>query len=270
MDDSELRQLREFATEPDETTPSIVVVNSTEAPPLMGLLDDAFEQQDVTVELRETEGVEGADEVGEPDEADDLGVVLLVEDGTTVASSPLGELMDSYLLVNSDLYRTGTSGIDKYDAPDVLTGLADHSFRVRGFPASNKEKLLLVLISRYIERLALDADGGTLRSSFQRLSRLDDERGTREVYERLGESGVDTHVYGYLDTDDLPATLTVHAGAGPVYEDSWFVVFDPAADADPAALVALKNEAGERNEWVGRWTFEPGQVAEVADVVERI
>jgi len=54
-DDPEFRRLRQFATEPDETSPSIVVVNSSEPPPLMRLLDDAFEQQDVTVELEETE-----------------------------------------------------------------------------------------------------------------------------------------------------------------------------------------------------------------------
>jgi hypothetical protein len=257
-DDPEFRRLRQFATEPDETSPSIVVVNSSEPPPLMRLLDDAFEQQDVTVELEETE-------------ADVADQVVLVEDGRTVATSPLEELMNSYLLINSDLYRTGTSGGDKYEAPDVLTGLADHSFRVRGFPRSNKEKLLLVLISRYIERLALDADDGTLRTSFQRLSRLNDEVGTRAVYDRLADSGVETHIYGYLDTDDLPADLTVHAGAGPVYEDSWFVVFDPAAAAvDPAALVALVDADAGVNEWVGRWTFDPDRVDEIAEVVEQL
>lgn len=258
-DDPEARRLREFATEPDDSSPSIVVVNSTEPPPLKGLLEDAFARQDVTVEVEQQDDAAVSD------------LVVLVEDGETVATSPLGDLMDSYLLINSDLYRTGTSGVDKYDAPDVLTELADHSFRVRGFPASNKEKLLLVLISRYIERLALDADGGTIRTSFQRLSRLNDERGTRTVYDRLAASGAETHIYGYLDTEDLPTGLTVHAGAGPVYEGSWFVVFDPEdTDADPAALVALVDERGGANEWVGRWTFDPEQVAEVTAVVEQI
>jgi hypothetical protein len=52
---------------------------------------------------------------------------------------------------------------------------------VWGSPASNSEKLPLIVISRYIEQLAWQHETGRLRSSFQRLSRLDDERGTRRV-----------------------------------------------------------------------------------------
>jgi DICT domain-containing protein len=57
----------------------------------------------------------------------------------------------------------------------------------------------LIVISRYIERHAWQAGEGTLRTSFQRLSRIDDERGTREMYETLAGTDVRTHVYGIPD-----------------------------------------------------------------------
>jgi DICT domain-containing protein len=57
----------------------------------------------------------------------------------------------------------------------------------------------LIVISRYIERHAWQAGEGTLRTSFQRLSRIDDERGTREMYETLAGTDIRTHVYGIPD-----------------------------------------------------------------------
>lgn len=166
--------------------------------------------------------------------------------------------MNAFLLVNGDLYRSGTSGLDKYDAPSVLTGLDETRFSLRGFPASNKEKLLLILISRYIERLALDANTGTLRSSFQRLSRLDDERGTHTVYERLGDSDVDVHVYGVADwSPDEVLDVTVHAGTNEVYRRSWFVVFNAdAAVATPAALLALETSGKACGRTGRRWSID--------------
>jgi riboflavin biosynthesis pyrimidine reductase len=51
--------------------------------------------------------------------------------------------------------------------PDVLDGLTETPFTLRGYPESNSEKLLLILVSRQIERLAWEGGSGTLRSSFQ-------------------------------------------------------------------------------------------------------
>jgi len=118
-----------------------------------------------------------------------------------IARSTLDELLESVLLINSDLYKTGAIDLNEVTLPDVLSGLDEVPFRLRGYPHSNKEKLLLIVVSRVIERIAAEAGGGTLRASFQRLSRLQDERGTREVYETLGNSGVDVHVYGVGDAD---------------------------------------------------------------------
>jgi hypothetical protein len=155
---------------------------------------------------------------------------------------------------------------------------------VRGYPESNKEKLLLIVISRVIERIANETGGGTLRASFQRLSRLKDERGTYEVYGSVARSGVDVHVYGMDDAEpaeELP--VTVHTGSSYPYRRSWFVVFTPPGGSDPesgmdgwngsdigngkddengdhAALVALEDEP---NVWDGFWTFRPELVSRI-------
>ncbi|WP_153952477.1 DICT sensory domain-containing protein [Halosegnis longus] len=230
--------------EPPERT--VLVRDSDEPAPLMRLLEGAFAGQPVDIETDTTVD-------GEPQ-------VLVVEAGDIVARSSLDALMDAFLLVNSDSYRTGMAGIDTQQAPDVLTALADTKFRMRGFPASNKEKLLLIVLSRYIEQTALDDDAGTLRTSFQRLSRLNDERGTRAVYERLADSNVDTHVYG-MPTDGTLPNLTVHDGRTPAYRDSWFVIH--TGTDSPAALLCLQTN---ENEWDGLWTFDRERVDAIESV----
>jgi hypothetical protein len=173
------------------------------------------------------------------------------------------ELLESVLLINSDLYKTGAIELDAVALPDVFAGLDEVPFRVRGYPASNKEKLLLIVVSRVIERIAAEHGAGTLRASFQRLSRLDDERGTRSVYERVAGTGVDVHVYGVGDADSLsPLPVTVHTGTSYAYRRSWFVVFTPpdGADGDHVALLALEDEP---NVWEGFWTFRPELVTRI-------
>jgi len=116
--------------------------------------------------------------------------VVLLEDGEVVADSTLESLQEAVLLVNVDLYKTGLSGIDKYEAPAVLTAMDEMLFTLRGFPASTKEKLLLVVMSRFIEKRALEVGEGRLDVSFQELSRIHDEYGTEQVYQRLSDSDV--------------------------------------------------------------------------------
>ncbi|MFC7173385.1 DICT sensory domain-containing protein [Haloplanus litoreus] len=128
-------------------------------------------------------------------------------------------MIQSFLLVNADRFKTSAWGFD--DAvPSVLTGMDGTLFDLRGHPASNKETLLLVLISRHIERLAHEAGVGTVRSAFQRLSRLEDEFGTRQVYERLSGRTPDVHVYGVPDESPTLRDATVHGGAGEEYRNS--------------------------------------------------
>jgi hypothetical protein len=203
---------------------------------------------------------------------DDIDIVALVEDGDILARSTLDELLQSVLLINSDLYKTGAIDLTDVALPAVLEGLDEIPFRLRGYPASNKEKLLLIIISRVIERIAVESGGGTLRASFQRLSRLKDEKGTYDVYETLSNSGVDVHIYGVDDVDpsELPP-VTVHTGSSYPYRRSWFVVFRPpegTTTADHVALVAIEDEP---NVWDGFWTFRPELVSQIdTHIAERI
>ena len=173
------------------------------------------------------------------------------------------ELLESVLVINSDLYKTGGIELDEAALPAVFEGLDEVPFRVRGYPASNKEKLLLIITSRVIERIAAEHGTGTLCASFQRLSRIDDERGTRSVYERVAGSGVDVHVYGVGDVDPLSSLpVTVHAGTSYPYRRSWSVAFTPPeeVDGDHVALLALEDEP---NVWDGFWTFRPELVTRI-------
>ena len=99
MVETAFTELRSFFEEADDTGRSLVVLNRTEPEPVFDLLADAFDRQPVTVDT---------DRV--PDTDDD--VVALVEDGDVVEISPLQAVMNAFLLVNGDLYRSGTSGLD--------------------------------------------------------------------------------------------------------------------------------------------------------------
>jgi hypothetical protein len=248
-------RLQQFVESADERTLSLVVVNRESPTPIQTMLEGLFEGQPVEVDERHL-----------PGEDDD--VVLLVDDGDVAASSSLVALQESILLVNSDLYITGTRAAADVEIPDVVAAMEDVRFTLRGYPESNKEKLLLITISRHIERMALENDGGTHRASFQRLSRIDDELGTRRVYERLAASGVDTHVYGVPDWTPPPDfEVTMHGGWTPEFRDSWFVTFvSEFADGPHAALVALETAP---RVWDGFWTFDPGDARRISRYVER-
>jgi hypothetical protein len=249
-----------FIDETDTSEKTLVVVNRTEPKPYVDLLSEAFEDQSVTVTEEQV-----------PEEAENL--VCLVEDGTVQATTPLSELSEAFLLINSDRYRTGTSQSKLGAFPDVLTGLGDIEFRVSGFPHSAKEKLLLIVISRFIEYQALEKGTGELHSTFQRLSRLDDEYGTKKIYEWLGDSEVETHVYGVRDDPDAVADLdvTVHDGETEEYRHSWVVVFTPEETtenenaSEHVALVAI--EVGS-NVWRSVWTYDVERTERIRTYIE--
>jgi hypothetical protein len=234
---------------------SLAVVNRTRPRAVQQMLEETFDERTV-----------GVEELDVPDAAENT--VVLLEDGDVVATSPLGVLEDELLFVNSDLYITGTKSLGEVTLPAIIEELEGTPFRVRGYPVSNSEKLPLIVISRYIEQLAWQHGSGRLRSSFQRLSRLDDERGTREVYRTVGETDVDVHVYGvpdWIPPESFPGV--VHAGYRGEFRSSWFVVFHADdADARTAALVAER--VGD-NEWEARWTFDGDRVELINRYVER-
>jgi DICT domain-containing protein len=122
-------------------------------------------------------------------------------------------------------------------------------------------------MSRYIEYQAWVGAAGTLRTSFQRLSLLDDERGTRDVYDRLGDcSGLDVHVYGIPDWDP-PETLgiSVHGVSDEEIARNWFVIYE---DDDRPGVAMLAVEIGP-TEWHGFWTFDQDEVGRIDQYVRQ-
>lgn len=252
MTDDVLQSFQRFLANQRAPERTLLVVNRDGPESIERLLEETVEPLPVDLETRV-----------DPERGDN--VVLLLEDGEVVATSTLEALQQAVLLVNVDLYRTGLSGIEKYEAPDVLTALDEMKFALRGFPASTKEKLLLVVMSRFIERRALEVGAGRLDVSFQELSRIHDEYGTEKVYERLAGSRVDVHVYGVPDARPNIDELTVHAGETPGYRRSWFVVYRAPSGAEPAGLLAV--ETGP-NEWEAMWTYDRERVQRLGTTIE--
>ena len=247
--------LRRFLDDVDDPDRSLVVINRRAPESVQRMLEATFDDQPVAV-----------DELEIPTEGDDQ--VLVVENGTVVARSPLRELQDAILTVNSDLFITGTRRLEEVELPDALKELDELPFFLRGYPESHSEKLLLILVSRYIERTAWEHQSGTLRTSFQSLDRIEDEIGTNQVYRRLDGSPVDVHVYGTPGWVPPPeSTITIHAGYEQDFVESWFVVYVPPEGGDGhVALLALEDGP---NEWSGFWTYRPEQVTALDDYITR-
>lgn len=247
--------LLSFVEELPDPDRSLVVLNRTEPEQVSQLLAATIPERDVPAIERVAD-----------DEDDD--VVVLVEDGDVVARSEMAELGEQLLYVNSDIFRTGTRDLDDVVVPDVLLAMDEQPFHLRGYPESDREKLVLITISRLIERRAWDVGEGTVRASFQNLARIEDEKGTREVYERLVATDVDVHLYGTADrlpAEDLRGI--VHTGETPDFRRSWFVLFDPPnADEDAIALVAYETEP---RTWRGFWTYDPVRVQRIERYIER-
>lgn len=187
--------------------------------------------------------------------------VALVADGEITATNSLAELGDALLMINSDLFITGARGLSEISVPAVIEALEGVPFRVRGYPESHKEKLVLILISREIERLALETGSGRIRTGLQELQRIEDELGTRKAYQQLDDSAVDVHLYGAPGWNPPPgSSITVHAGYQRERLDSWFVVFRSPSDEEAAALVAVEEGA---NDWYGCWTTNRSVVEEI-------
>lgn len=223
---------------------TIRVNSATTEVPIQACLDRLFEKQPVAVT-----------DATDTQEAD----LVVVRDGEPVARSDAEDVLESVLLVNSDVYTTGSRGLTDAKLPAVLEALQEVPFLVRGYPESNSEKMLLLAVSRAIERRAYEAGSGTLHVGFQELSRLVDEHGTYRVYEQLSTTEMEIHLYGNGDVaaaDDL--AVTVHTGDSWFHRHAWFVVFTPeTTERTPAALYSVEREA---NRWGGFWTFQSERV----------
>lgn len=143
-------ELQDFFAGTEARPLSLVLVNYDAPAPLRNMFEQLFEDQQVEVTAEEFVEAE-------------RNMVYLVDDDEVVATSPLSTIRDTILLTNSDQYVTGSGGISGVELPDVIDELTETTFTLRGYPESNSEKLLLIIISRYIERLALEHEGGRHR-----------------------------------------------------------------------------------------------------------
>jgi hypothetical protein len=128
---------------------------------------------------------------------------------------------------------------------------------------SAQERRQLLATSREIEDRAYRVGNGTLRVGFQRLSAFEDQQG---LYRRLAaETALDVHVYGRPDwTPPAIEGVTYHARDDDTTR-FWFLVFDGGAEETQAcALVAREQDDG----YLGRWTYDPETVADLAAAVE--
>lgn len=237
---------------------TVTVLDRESVRPLYRLLTGLFDDDAVTVREAATD-------------ADGLEDAVLVEkDGSDVgfAVSTFEAIRDELLLVNADIYVTGARELGEVETPDALAYLDEVPFTVRGRPDDPKEKLLLIEMSRHIEAMAWEAGEGRLHTGFQYLSRLDDERGTRLVYDRLGrDSDVAPHVYGAPDARLSVPGVTVHGVDVEEIRRSWFVVYrSDHHSQDAAALVAVETEP---RTWEGCWTYDPDRVAAVERYLDR-
>jgi len=117
--------------------------------------------------------------------------------------------------------------------------------------------------SREIEDRAFRVGSGAIHSGFQTVSTL---RTELPVYERLGSTAVDVHVYA--TPDEMPPDLddiSLHLERAAEIAQSWFVVFDGGDEGSACALLA---EEREPDEFYGFWTYERSTVDWILDHLE--
>lgn len=236
---------------------ALIEATRTETPRLVvsGVSDEEYEalaayfdRQRVTLERDETRTLD-------PDEA---GLVLM-RDGERVAVSTVDDMRGHALLLDEGL-TVGEDTTAGDERPAVVAAVDNSTFKVDG-----KSRSLLLLISQHIESLADRAGDGVLLSGFQRLSRLDSDAHVTGVYRRLGERGIDIHVYGRPDADPtLPPSVTLHGVDDEEVASTWLTLHRGHSPGYDAALVCLETDPGR---YEGFWTFDPEVVATVADYV---
>ncbi|MFB6153682.1 MAG: DICT sensory domain-containing protein [Halodesulfurarchaeum sp.] len=126
----------------------------------------------------------------------------------------------------------------------ILEALSETTF-------TSYDRRQMLTASREIEDRAWRQGYGSLHAGFQRLSVFADQR---EVYDRLGDSELDVHVYGIADTEPPEGPYTVHTEGDPELAESWFVVFD-GGDQELQKCALLAQDQGEAG-FYGFWTYE--------------
>lgn len=118
--------LRSFFADLEAPDRNLVVLNRSSPDPVFGLLTSLLDGQPVSVS-----------DVDMPDDPDS-DVVALVEDGEVIARSTLDDLLESVLLINSDLYKTGAIDLDDVVLPTCFAGLMRFHSAFAGTPNRTK------------------------------------------------------------------------------------------------------------------------------------
>lgn len=131
---------------------------------------------------------------------------------------------------NSDAYVAGCRTLENVAIPKVVARLDGTRMFARNYPSPKKWKLLLVEMSRHIERRAWWVGDGAIRSGFQTLSRFDDESGSWRCTTALSD--------GFRRTPQRrPGLVSAHGWDCPELRTSLFVAFDPPRDPERAAAL---------------------------------
>jgi len=221
--------LRELIAGVEDNEKTLTVFNAD--PGVVTRLREDFGDRNVRVRGEETPS-------GKPGE-----FVTLSHDGEVLTAAGLSDLRQ---MLDGDPVRLGLR--DRPYQP-ILDHLDDTIF-------TSWDVGQMVTASREIEDRAFRVGSGTLHAGFQYLSTLENEL---PIYERLGATDVDVHVYAVPDTEPPDCGgFTLHLERADEIERSWFVVFDGGPDpADRCALLA--EERGDRV-FYGFWTYDGSTV----------
>ncbi|WP_136715381.1 DICT sensory domain-containing protein [Halorientalis salina] len=216
---------------------STVTLFNLDAPP------SAVEQVASYLEPQQVRFTRDTSEKGRP-----ANFVVLHDDGDFVAASDFADVYE-HVDIEGGLHRR--QDLD-FEYPEVLGHIDNTTFSEFG-------KRRMIIASREIEKRAWDAGRGTLYTGFQRLSLVASQE---RIYRKLGESPVETHVYG-LPNADVPDSVDVHVHGIDDEEigRSWFVLYDGDGDDDEKCGL-LAEEVGP-NVYSGFWTYRADFVDEM-------
>lgn len=191
--------------------------------------------------------------------------LTLYESGEKIAESDIQKLKETILLTNSDKYKTQYNQLERLNFPQIIIHLTDQLFNLQGFPYNNYKKLMLILVSRYIENLSFQ-HGGQHYASFQEISRINDENGTLDIYNTLDSCVDKMNLYGV--PDKMPPlhfeNTNIHLGTEETYQKMWTVIH--ISEQEKAALLAVDKG---KNEWKSIWTFDDQKVHQIRNNIVR-
>lgn len=230
---------REIIESVNGSRSTLTLLNVDAPPEVVETIADFLEPQQVRLVRDET------------DRDRPTNVALLHHDGALIAAS---DLLEVYRRVDVETGLHTATDLDAVEYPDVLSGIDDTTFSELG-------KRRMIVASREIEKRAWEVDAGELHVGFQRLSLLS---GQQRIYRKLGESDVETHVYGRPDVavpDDV--AVAAHPSRAEEVTDFWFVLFDGAGrDGEKCGLLA---EEVAPDRYSGFWTYRAELVDGIFD-----